>query len=216
MGADNMANNQDNQDNRDHMEDRPTENQPGNPHEGTGGIGADGAYDIDEPAPGDETLAFESGKDGKGLSELDALRRDHEELQQRLLRVSADYQNFVRRSNMNIQSAREEATSKIVKALVPVLDNIDAAMAVDADKATLENLMAGVQIVGDEFSKTLASFGVTKLTAEAGDEFDPNQHEALMRQPAEDIETNHVVAMLQAGYALGDKTLRPVKVTVAE
>ena len=71
-------------------------------------------------------------------------------------------------------------------------------------------------IVRDELLKALSRFGVKRLEVAAGELFDPTRHEAMMRQASDEIDSNHVTSQLQPGYTLGDKTIRPAKVSVAE
>jgi molecular chaperone GrpE len=72
-----------------------------------------------------------------------------------------------------------------------------------------------VRIVRDELTRALATHGVQRIHPEAGEEFDPNRHQAVLRQAAEAIEPNHIVSVLQPGYTMGELVLRPAKVTVA-
>ena len=147
--------------------------------------------------------------------QIEQLRQELEQLNGRLLRVSADYQNFVRRTDQNLVDAREQQTFHMAKALVPVFDHFDRAVAVDSDKATVANLLEGVQIVRDELLRALQQFGIERLDVKTGEEFDPNRHEALMRQASDDVAVNHVVQQLQPGYLLAEKVLRGAQVIVA-
>jgi len=139
-----------------------------------------------------------------------------DDMEQKYLRVSADYQNYVRRSQQNVESAKEETLMKLARSLLTVLDHFDHAMAVDTQKTSADAVIDGMRMVQEELMKTLRGFGIERFSPEPGEEFDPNRHEALMRQAAVQIESNHVVASLQPGYMLNDKTLRPAKVSVAE
>jgi molecular chaperone GrpE len=148
--------------------------------------------------------------------EAAALRARVKELEDALLRSHADYQNLARRAQINVREAREQALMEIAKAMLTVMDHFDHALLVDAQKTSAEDLMKGVHIVRDQLLQTLERFGVKRLNVEVGDEFDPNRHEALMRQPADDLDSNRVAAELQAGYTIGERTLRPAKVSVSE
>lgn len=145
-----------------------------------------------------------------------AMTRQCDELQERFLRVNADYQNFVRRSGQNITDARDQLLMDVTRSLITILDHFDRALGTDAEAVTAKSVLEGVQIVRDELLKALERFGVRRIDVGRGDEFDPNRHEALMREQVEDLETNHVASQLQPGYTLGDKTVRPAQVTVAE
>jgi molecular chaperone GrpE len=87
---------------------------------------------------------------------------------------------------------------------------------IDPSKTSAESLLKGMQMVRDEFLKTLERHGVRRLDAKPGDEFDPRLHEALMRQAAPGLEPNHVAAQLQPGYTMGDRVVRAAKVSVAD
>lgn len=145
-----------------------------------------------------------------------SLEKERDELNDRLLRTMADYQNFARRAEQNIVGARDQQSMDIAKALVTVLDHFDRALEADPEKTSTADLMQGVAMVRDELLRTLQRFGIERVDVAAGDAFDPNRHEALMRQPSEDVEANHVTAQFQPGYMLRDKTVRPAKVAVAE
>ena len=160
--------------------------------------------------------AQDADKAAEQTSPMEALQREKEELHQRLLRVSADYQNYVRRSQSEATKAKEQQLIGMARELVTVLDHFDHALEVDAQKTSTEALMKGVAMVRDELMRTLARFGVERIDAQVGEAFDPNRHEAMMRQPSDEVESNHVAAQLQPGYAIENKTIRPAKVAVAE
>lgn len=145
----------------------------------------------------------------------DLLRRIAE-LEKKLVRANADYQNVVRRSEQNVINAREYAIMELAKELLTVLDHFDHALMVDPENVDPKSLLNGMQIVRDELIRTLHRYGVKRLDIEPGQEFDPQRHEAMMRQPADDMESNSIVSELQPGYSIGDKLLRAAKVSVAE
>lgn len=130
-------------------------------------------------------------------------------------RALADFQNFQRRSIENERRAGEQGVSRVVRSILPVLDHFDLALGQKQEGLTVEQLKGGVKIVRDELSKTLQLNGVERIEPNPGDEFDPTQHEAMMRQPAEGIKPNHIVMVMQPGYRIGDHVLRPAKVAIA-
>ncbi|MEM6460215.1 MAG: nucleotide exchange factor GrpE [Planctomycetota bacterium] len=156
----------------------------------------------DEAADGDPALA--------------ALRAECDELQAKLLRTAADYQNYVRRSTQNLEATKQETLMRVTKALVGVLDNFDRALELDPETTSAEDLRGGVASIRASLLQGLEGFGFRKLDVEPGDAFDPNLHEALMRQPAEGVEPGHVAARLMPGYVLNDQPVRPAQVSVAE
>jgi molecular chaperone GrpE len=154
-----------------------------------------------------------SGPDSSSL--LAALQKDRDDLEARLLRVSADYQNFARRSQQNILEARQQEVRSMSRSLLSVLDHFDRALNVDLTKSDPRTLLDGLRIVRDELLKTLEQFGVRRIAVKPGDEFDPHLHEAVLHQPAQGVAPNHVTLELESGYLLDDFTLRPAKVAVA-
>ena len=148
-------------------------------------------------------------------SVLDRLQSERDELESRLLRVSADYQNFAKRAQQNVDAAVQQKLVDIARGLVTVMDHFDRALDVEPQGQTA-GLLQGVTMVRDELLSTLNRFGIQRVDVNAGDEFDPNRHEALMRQPSEEFESNHVTMQMQPGYVLGDKIIRPAQVGVAE
>ena len=160
-----------------------------------------------------EAAEHEAESEEQGL--LTRLQAERDELESKLLRVSADYQNFARRAQQNVDSAVEQKIMDMARSLVTVMDHFDRALE-GQDKEETTGVLQGVLMVHDELLSTLNRFGIQRLDVEPGTEFDPNRHEALMRQPSDTIESNHVTMQMQPGYVLGEKVIRPAQVGVAE
>lgn len=148
--------------------------------------------------------------------ELEALRRERDEFKDKHLRALADLQNYRRRADLNAQQARDLQLMDIARALVTVMDHFDRALEVDPAKASIDSVLQGLRIVHDELLATLGRFGIERYEAAPGEPFDPSRHEAMMRQKVEGVEPDHIGSQFQPGYRLGDKTIRPAKVTVTE
>ncbi|MBI1336690.1 MAG: nucleotide exchange factor GrpE [Phycisphaera sp.] len=170
---------------------------------------------IDELAQAQADQAGEDKTQAGVEDELAKLRAERDDLQSKLMRSFADYQNALRRSQISTEQAREQRTMDMARELVAVLDHFDKALEVDPAKTDAQTLLQGVQIVRDELTKSLEKFGVKRLDVKVGEEFDPNRHEAMLHQPAQGVASNHVSLQLQPGYLINDKTLRPAKVSVA-
>jgi molecular chaperone GrpE len=149
-------------------------------------------------------------------AELDKLRAERDELNEKLLRTVADYQNYVRRSAREYEQTRHQRTVDIARALVTALDHFDLALGVDPAKANAADLLNGVGSIRDEIVKALSQFGVNKVVVQPSEEFDPTKHEALMHQPHEQIESQHVIMTLMPGYYVNDTPVRPAQVSVAQ
>ncbi len=169
----------------------------------------------DLEAPSD-AQADEDGVVAEEVDPLTAMQGERDAMEDKLKRMVADYQNFARRAEQNLTTARQQQLLEVAKQLVTVLDHFDSALGVDPETTSTQDLLKGVGMVYDELMRSLTAFGVRRLDVEAGEPFDPNQHEALMRQADTDIEPNHITAQLQPGYLLGDLTIRPAKVSIAE
>ncbi|MFK7788900.1 MAG: nucleotide exchange factor GrpE [Phycisphaeraceae bacterium] len=184
--------------------------------------GQDEPFDIGDA---EEYFASQEGEDGidseskhpdsEEQGSQSSLQAERDELESKLLRVSADYQNFARRSQQNIDSAVEHKLMDVARSLVTVMDHFDRALeGQNKDEAT--GVLQGVMMVHNELLSTLNRYGIERLDVELGAEFDPNQHEALMRQPSDQFESNHITMQMQPGYVLGSKVIRPAQVGVAE
>ena len=150
------------------------------------------------------------------LDPIEKLQLERDEFEHKWLLAQADYQNYVRRSLQNIETAREQKLMDVVKAIIPVLDHFDGALSHEPEDDSAKTLYDGVKIVRDELLQAIERFGVKPMLIDVGDPFDPNMHEALMRQKVEGIEPNHIAAVFQPGYILNDKAVRPAKVAVTE
>jgi molecular chaperone GrpE len=131
-------------------------------------------------------------------------------------RALADFANYQRRAAENEGRALRSGAADVIRSLLGALDHFDLALEQDTAQVTVEQFVGGMKIVHDELVKALARQGVKRIEPAAGDEFDPNHHQAVLRQPADDtIAPNHIVSVLQPGYLMGDLVLRPAKVAVA-
>lgn len=146
---------------------------------------------------------------------FDDLQRERDELFARLQRVSADYQNYIKRAQQNLSDSIGLAKGDLAKQFLGVLDHFDNALSQQPEGDEAKALHEGVRIVRDELIKVLQGIGVERIEVEPGQPFDPNVHEAMLRQPAEGVEPGRVSAFFQPGYRMGDRVLRPAKVAVA-
>lgn len=146
------------------------------------------------------------------VDELEALKQERDELFDTLQRVKAEFDNFRKRSAREYDSLIARAGERLVKELLPVLDDLMRALqaAEEHEEATLEE---GVRLVHRQLSQILEREGLTEIPTDGA--FDPHVHEALLSQPS-DAESGTVIEVLQKGYKLGDRVLRPARVIVAE
>ena len=129
------------------------------------------------------------------------------------LRLAADFDNYRKRVAREHSELTARANERLVNELLPVLDDLERALeaAAEHEEAKLEE---GVQLVHRSLAALLERHGLKEIETEGA--FDPHVHEALLAQPAEGAEEGSVLQVLQKGYRLGDKVLRPARVIVAE
>jgi molecular chaperone GrpE len=128
------------------------------------------------------------------------------------LRAKAEAENTRRRAEEEVSKARKYAVEGFADSLLPVKDSLEAAIAIQA--ATPEQLLEGVHATLRQLSAALERNKVVEISPPAGTKFDPHQHQAISVVPAEQ-EANTVVAVLQKGYLIADRVLRPALITVA-
>jgi molecular chaperone GrpE len=144
-------------------------------------------------------------------AELDELRGALAELDGRYRRLAADFENFRRRSAQEAQDRARYGAELLALALIPVLDNLQRAQAHAPEG---DPLLDGLRMVTRQFQDALSSAGITPIDAE-GQPFDPALHEAIGGEESADVEHDTVLTVLQPGYRLHDRVLRPALVRVA-
>jgi len=151
------------------------------------------------------------------LSELKERAAKADENWERLLRTSADFDNFKKRAAREKQEAIKYANESLLQKLVPVLEHLDMALAAAQGAAPEagQSLQAGVGMICQQFKNVLAEAGLEELDA-LGKPFDPNLHEALSQQETPDVPEGQVVQQLRKGYRFRDRLLRPASVVVAK
>lgn len=149
------------------------------------------------------------------VDRLRALQEERDAAISARQRALADFANFQRRSRDNEIRARADGATGVIRSLLPVLDQFDLALAQSPEKLTVEQLLQGVKIVQQELWKAMRQHDVEIIHPQPGEEFDPNHHQAMMRQPTGDFEPGTIVAVMQPGYTIGGVALRAASVSVA-
>ncbi|WP_397334017.1 nucleotide exchange factor GrpE [Paenibacillus sp. YN15] len=166
----------------------------------------------EEAAP--EAPETENGG-GEAAAELEALRKQAEENQERYLRTQADFDNFRRRSRQEKEDFAKYASSKLVEQLLPVLDNFERAMAASKDSRDFDSLLKGLDMIQRQLGQTLEQEGLKAMNAE-GEPFNPEFHQAVMQVESDEHGEGIVVEEMQKGYMFKDKVLRPAMVKVSK
>src|SRR4051794_4988180 len=143
--------------------------------------------------------------------EVERLRREVADLRDRNVRTLADFDNFRKRSQRELQEYKRYALLEPMRDFLSVIDNLDLALSA---QGSAEDLKRGVEMIHRQMLELLRRFGVTEVPAE-GQPFDPTQHEAVAREESPEVKAPTVAAELRRGYRMHDRLLRPAMVKVA-
>ncbi|HWK68497.1 MAG TPA: nucleotide exchange factor GrpE [Rhizobiaceae bacterium] len=171
-----------------------------------------------DQAAGEAAAGAETGGDYEVVVKL---IKENEELKDRALRVAADMENLRRRTARELQDARTYAIANFAREMLSVSDNLQRALdAIPAEAkasgdAGFKALIEGVEITERAMLASLERHGVKKLSPE-GERFDPNFHQAMFEVPNPSVPANTVVQVVQPGYSIGDRVLRPAMVGVSK
>jgi molecular chaperone GrpE len=181
----------------------------------------DGGDDEPQDRPG-APVVDEPPEEASGLTPVEPLaeaasadtsRSEIDELQERLLRKAAEFDNYRKRVERDRAQAGVDAAAAVLKALVPTLDNLERALRAEGGAGPMRE---GVELTYRDFLAALQAQGVVIENPAAGDRFDPGRHEALVHEPAPGFREGDVVEVLRNGYSYRDRLLRPALVRVAK
>jgi molecular chaperone GrpE len=188
-----------------------------------GGAGAGGAGAAGNGGPSNASASAAAPPSAEErIAQLEAekaqLAREKQDNWDRLLRTTADLDNLRKRSRRELDDARTEARSKVLREMLPVIDNLERAVehAESTQSGTsVASLIEGVKLVLRQFAQALERCDVVPIEA-AGKPFDPNLHEAISQVETAEHAPGSVVQALQKGYTIGNRLLRPALVVVAK
>lgn len=165
---------------------------------------------------GQGEVLLEQPVEGSPEGEAARLREELSASHDRLLRLQADFDNFRKRAARDREDALQFGPQNLVKDLLSVVDNLARAIdhARQSGGGDLEGLLQGVELVRRELESVLSKHNVREVEA-LGKDFNPAQHEAMAQIPVATVEPNTVVEVLQKGYQLRDRLIRPARVIVA-
>jgi molecular chaperone GrpE len=152
-------------------------------------------------------------------AEVEALKKQLEEAEAKVsefkdswLRSQAEFQNYKKRIERDNELVKFSMKGDIVKKILPVLDDLERAL---QNRPADESWASGIELIARKFQNVLDGEGIKRIEAE-GAEFDPNFHEAISNEPNEEVESGHVIAVVQNGYVIGERVIRPALVRVAQ
>ena len=167
-----------------------------------------------EAAAAEETTqeaAAETTEEAAETSE-EKLQKQLDELNDRYMRMAAEYDNYRKRALKERDMVRSEATGKALTAILPIYDNLERALAQETADTEYKK---GVEMTARQFEAALESLGVEIITAEPGSEFDPTVHNAVMHVADEELGESCIAECFQKGFRHGDKIIRTAMVKVA-
>ncbi len=180
--------------------------------------GKDEAEEVkaEDKAPEEEVPEEASGEDKAGEAETAEKAAADEKAaaeaeSERYMRLMAEFQNYKKRAAKEKTDTLQYANEKIVGDLLPVIDNFERALATETDD--LEGYAKGMQLIFEQFKKALENAGLEEIKA-MDEDFDPNVHNAVMTDNIEDKDDGKITKVLQKGYKLRDKVVRPSMVAV--
>ena len=179
-----------------------------------------GADNGEEAAPHSQAKEAEEAASSAELlevkRELAQARAQMAEMREGMLRARADLENARRRFEREQKEGQLYAGERVLKGLVPVVDDLDRALEnIPADMDPENSLIQGVQMVHRKFLQALESQGATSFYPQ-GEAFDPTDHEALMETATDAVEPGHIAQVFQRGWRLNERLLRPAKVIIAK
>lgn len=168
----------------------------------------------DEQTPAEDT-AFEAEDLAQ---EIEALKAEVAALKEQALRYAAEAENTKRRAEREMNDARAYAIQKFARDLLGVADNLSRATAhspKESGDAAVKNFIIGVEMTEKELQGAFERNGLKKIDPTQGEKFDPHLHQAVVEQPSTDVAAGGVITVLQAGYELMGRLVRPAMVAVA-
>ncbi|ORI52980.1 nucleotide exchange factor GrpE [Leuconostoc pseudomesenteroides] len=147
--------------------------------------------------------------------EINELTAKVTELEDKLLRSQAEIQNIQQRNAREIQGIRKYDGQRLATSVLPAVDNLERALAVEADDAVAKQIKTGVDMTLKTLTQALTDNGII-ATGEVGETFDPTKHQAIQSVDSDDVESDQIAQVLQKGYMLQDRVLRPAMVAVAK
>jgi len=179
----------------------------------------------DENTAASEDPEVQGGAEGDAaeaaVDVVEALQAENAELTDRLLRLAAEMENLRKRSERDLADTRSYAITGFARDMLTATDSLSRALTVLPAEArenadgTLQSLIEGIEMTEREMQRLLAKHGVTPIEAE-GQKFDPHRHQAMFEVPDPSRPEGTVVQVVQAGFAIGDRVLRPAMVGVAK
>lgn len=175
----------------------------------------DTAESVEQKDSSEENESSEEEQTTNDEDERVRLETELAEMKNRALRIQADFENFRKRTRAEQAAAAKYRVQPLVEELLPVLDNFERALSVEVTNEESKSILTGVDMVYRQLTKALEAVGVEEIQAES-EPFDPHKHQAVMQDQSEEHDSGIVTEVLQKGYTLKDRVIRPAMVKVNE
>lgn len=147
-------------------------------------------------------------------TKVDAGEEEPPVVDDRFLRLQADFENYRRRVLREKDELYRRANEDLMEELLPVLDHLELAFSSTGEAHKHDPVVEGFRLVADQLMNALGKFGLTPIETE-GQAFDPNVHEAILHMPSDDVDENYIISQARGGYKLGERLLRASQVVVS-
>jgi molecular chaperone GrpE len=170
------------------------------------GVGTDAPDEATDPLAADVSI-----------DEVEQLRAERDDMRDRFMRALADAENARKRSERDRREAEQYGGSKLARDMLPVFDNMKRALEATTEQARAQapGLIEGVELTMRELLNIFAKHGITMIAPEIGENFDPQQHQAMFEAPVPDTRAGQIIQVMAEGFLLHDRLLRPAQVGVS-
>jgi len=146
---------------------------------------------------------------------IESLQKELDETHDSWLRTSADFDNYKKRVQRDAARSYQDAMASIVKIFLSATDDLERALKNRPEGNEVESWVEGIELILQKLHRQMENQGVARMDVNPGDEFDPNIHEALTQEDSPDYEEGQIIDVLQPGYRISDRVIRPAMVRVA-
>ncbi|GGG78959.1 protein GrpE [Salipiger pallidus] len=162
-----------------------------------------------------EAYAEDEAEIDDAALELDSLRAERDDFKDRYMRALADADNARKRADKDRREAQQYGGSKLARDLLPVYDNLHRALGVAKEENAAAPLVEGIELTLRELVNVFSKHGMTTISPQVGDKFDPQHHEAMFEAPVPGTKAGEIIQVSAEGFMLYDRLLRPAQVGVS-
>jgi molecular chaperone GrpE len=161
-------------------------------------------------------VEVETEREVKKDEEIASLKAELTDWQQSYMRKQAEFQNYAKRKDKEVEELRKYAAEKVMSKLLDGIDNLERAINVSSETKDFDNLVKGVEMTLTQFKNIMQAEGVEAIDVKVGDKYDPHIHMAVAVEPSDKCENDEIIEIFQKGYKMKDKIIRPAMVKVCK